>query len=93
MDEKVNIKIKDKEYVIRGSDNRDRIITVAAYVDNKIKEISEIKTGLPDDKIAVLTALDIAGDYFQLLEEKKGLLEEVKRRSQRLMQRLSTVLN
>jgi cell division protein ZapA len=93
MDEKVNIKIKDKEYVIRGSDNRDRIIKVAAYVDNKIKEISEIKTGLPDDKIAVLTALDIAGDYFQLLEEKKGLLEEVKRRSQRLMQRLSTVLN
>jgi cell division protein ZapA len=93
MDEKVNIKIKDKEYVIRGSDNRDRIIKVAAYVDNKIKEISETKTGLPDDKIAVLTALDIAGDYFQLLEEKKGLLEEVKRRSQRLMQRLSTVLN
>lgn len=93
MDEKVNIKIKDKEYVIRGSDNRDRIIKVAAYVDNKIKEISEIKTGLPDDKIAVLTALDIAGDYFQLLEEKKGLFEEVKRRSQRLMQRLSTVLN
>jgi len=93
MDEKVNIKIKDKEYVIRGSDNRDRIIKVAAYVDNKIKEISEIKAGLPDDKIAVLTALDIAGDYFQLLEEKKGLLEEVKRRSQRLMQRLSTVLN
>ncbi|MBN1227983.1 MAG: cell division protein ZapA [Deltaproteobacteria bacterium] len=93
MDEKVTIKIKDKEYVIRGSDNRDRIIKVAAYVDNKIKEISEIKTGLPDDKIAVLTALDIAGDYFQLLEEKKGLLEEVKRRSQRLMQRLSTVLN
>jgi len=93
MDEKVTIKIKDKEYVIRGSDKRDRIIKVAAYVDNKIKEISEIKTGLPDDKIAVLTALDIAGDYFQLLEEKKGLLEEVKRRSQRLMQRLSTVLN
>ncbi len=93
MDEKVTIKIKEKEYVIRGSDNRDRIIKVAAYVDNKIKEIGEIKTGLPDDKIAVLTALDIAGDYFQLLEEKKGLLEEVKRRSQRLMQRLSTVLN
>ena len=92
MGEKVNIKIKDKEYVVRGSDNRDQIIKAAAYVDSKIKEISDSGKGLTDDKIAVLTALDIAGDYFQLSEEKKDLLTEIERRSQRLMQRLDTVL-
>ena len=92
MGEKVNIKIKDKEYVVRGSDNRDQIMKAAAYVDSKIKEISDSGKGLTDDKIAVLTALDIAGDYFQLLEEKKGLVAEIKRRSQRLMQRLNTVV-
>jgi cell division protein ZapA len=92
MGEKVNIKIKDKEYVVRGSDNRDQIMKVATYVDRRIKEISDSGKGLSDDKIAVLTALDIAGDYFQLLEEKKDLLAEIKRRSQRLMQRLNTVL-
>ncbi len=92
MGEKVNIKIKDKEYVVRGSDNRDQIIEAAAYVDSKIKEISDSGKGLTDDKIAVLTALDIAGDYFQLSEEKKDLLTEIERRSQRLMQRLDTVL-
>ena len=92
MGEKVNIKIKDKEYVVRGSDNRDQIMKVATYVDRRIKEISDSGKGLSDDKIAVLTALDIAGDYFQLLEEKKDLLAEIKRRSQMLMQRLNTVL-
>jgi len=92
MGEKVNIKIKDKEYVVRGSDNRDQIMKAAAYVDSKIKEISDSGKGLTDDKIAVLTALDIAGDYFQLSEEKKDLLTEIERRSQRLMQRLDTVL-
>lgn len=92
MGEKVNIKIKDKEYVVRGSDNRDQIMKAAAYVDTKIKEISDSGKGLTDDKIAVLTALDIAGDYFQLSEEKKDLLTEIERRSQRLMQRLDTVL-
>lgn len=93
MTENVNIKIKDKEYVIRGSDNRERIIKVADYVDRKIREISDTKKGLSEDKIAVLTALDIAGDYFQLLEEKSELVEDVKRRSERLIQRLATVLN
>ena len=92
MGEKVNIKIKDKEYVVRGSDNRDQIMKAASYVDGKIKEISDSGKGLTDDKIAVLTALDIAGDYFQLSEEKKDLLTEIERRSQRLMQRLDTVL-
>ena len=92
MGEKVNIKIKDKEYVVRGSDNRDQIMKAAEYVDSKIKEISDSGKGLTDDKIAVLTALDIAGDYFQLSEEKKDLLTEIERRSQRLMQRLDTVL-
>ena len=92
MGEKVNIKIKDKEYVVRGSDNRDQIMKAAEYVDGKIKEISDSGKGLTDDKIAVLTALDIAGDYFQLSEEKKDLLTEIERRSQRLMQRLDTVL-
>ena len=92
MGEKVNIKIKDKEYVVRGSDNRDQIMKVATYVDRRIKEISDSGKGLSDDRIAVLTALDIAGDYFQLLEEKKDLLSEINRRSQRLMQRLNMVL-
>ena len=92
MGEKVKIKIMDKEYVVRGSDNWDQIIEAAAYVDSKIKEISDSGKGLTDDKIAVLTALDIAGDYFQLSEEKKDLLTEIERRSQRLMQRLDTVL-
>jgi cell division protein ZapA len=92
MGEKVNIKIKDKEYVVKGSDNRDQIMKVATYVDRRIKEISDSGKKLSDDKIAVLTALDIAGDYFQLLEEKKDLLAEIKRRSQMLMERLNTVL-
>ncbi|MEA3358083.1 MAG: cell division protein ZapA [Thermodesulfobacteriota bacterium] len=92
MGENVNIKIKDKEYIVKGSDNRDQIMKVATYVDRRIKEISDSGKGLPDDKIAVLTALDIAGDYFQLLEEKKDLSAEIESKSQRLMQRLNTVL-
>lgn len=93
MGEKVRIKIQDREYVVRGSDEREQILRVAAYVDRKLKEISDSKKGLSVDKTAILAALDIAGDYFQLIKEKEDLLAEVNSRSQRLMQGLNRALN
>lgn len=93
MGEKVRIKIQDREYVVRGSDEREQILRVAAYVDRKLKEISGSKKGLSVDKTAILAALDIAGDYFQLIKEKEDLLAEVNSRSQRLIQGLNRALS
>jgi len=93
MGDKVKIKIRDREYVVRGSDDRDQILRVAAYVDKKLKDVRETKKGLSDDKTAILAALDIAGDYFQLIKEKEDLLTEINNRSQRLIQGLNTALN
>lgn len=93
MNEKVKIKIKDREYAIRGLDDREQILKAAAYVDKKLKEISDSKKELSEDKTAILAALDIAGDYFQLIKEKEGLLTEIDNRSQRLIKNLNMVLN
>jgi len=93
MDDKVTIRIKDTEYAIRGSDDREQILKVAEYVDKKLREISEFKKELSEDKKAILTALDIAGDYFQLIKEKEVLLAEINNRSKRLLQRLDLALN
>jgi len=93
MGEKVKIKIRDKEYALRGPDDRNQILKVAAYVEKKLREIDDSKRGLSDDKTAILAALDIAGDYFQIIKEKEDLLAEVNNRSQRLIQSLNTMLN
>jgi cell division protein ZapA len=93
MDDKVTIRIKDTEYAIRGSDDREQILKVAEYVDKKLREISEFKKELSEDKKAILTALDIAGDYFQLIKEKEVLLAEINNRSKRLIQSLDLALN
>lgn len=93
MDDKVTIKIKDTEYAIRSSDDREQILKVAEYVDRKLREIDEFKKELSEDKKAILTALDIAGDYFQLIKEKEVLLAEINNRSKRLLQRLDLALN
>lgn len=93
MDEKITIRIKDTEYAIRGSDDREQIVKAAEYVDKKLREINEFKKELSEDKNAILTALDIAGDYFQLVKEKEVLLAEINNRSNRLLQRLDLALN
>jgi len=93
MDEKITIRIKDTEYAIRGSDDREQILKAAEYVDKKLREINKFKAELSEDKKAVLTALDIAGDYFQLIKEKEVLLAEINNRSKRLLQRLDLALN
>jgi len=93
MDDKVTIRIKDTEYAIRGSDDREQILKAAEYVDKKLREINKFKKELSEDKKAVLTALDIAGDYFELIKEKEVLLAEINNRSKRLLQRLDLALN
>ena len=93
MNDKVTIRIKDTEYAIRGSDDREQILKAAEYVDKKLREINEFKKELSEDKKAILTALDIAGDYFQLIKEKEVLLAEINNRSKRLLQRLDLTLN
>ncbi len=92
MGETVTITIKDREYTIRGVDDKDRILKVAAYVDQKLKEIRSSSKGLTDEKAAILAALDIAGDYLQLIKEKEDLLREINNRSQNMILSINTVL-
>ena len=93
MGQKVEIIIGDRKYAIRGSDDRELILGVAAYVDQKLKEVTNSQKGLSNDKTAVLAALDIAGDYFQLIREKEDLLAEINNRSKRLIQSLNMIVS
>jgi len=93
MTETVKIKIQNREFAVKGSDKREQILQVAAYVDQKLKEVGDSAKGVSEDKKAILAALDIAGDYFQLLKEKEDLLTKINDRSKRLIQTLDLALD
>ncbi len=93
MTETVKIKIQNREFAVKGSDEREQILQVAAYVDQKLKEVGDSAKGVSEDKKAILAALDIAGDYFQLLKEKEDLLAKINDRSKRLIQTLDLALD
>ena len=72
---KVKVKIYGQEYVIAGEMSREDIIKVAAYVDNKMMEITDAAkaAGAVPSNIAVLSAVNITSEHFKMMEEMEDL--------------------
>lgn len=72
---RVKVKIYGQEYVIAGEMSREDIIKVAAYVDNKMMEITDAAkaAGAVPSNIAVLSAVNITSEHFKMMEEMEDL--------------------
>ena len=90
--EPVKVRIRNAEYLVQGEDNEQEVQRVADYVNDKLKEIEEGAEGLSEKRTAILAALDIAGDYFQILKEKENLLTSLGQRTQSLIRSIDSVL-
>lgn len=65
---KVTVKIYGQEYTIAGETTRETIIKVADYVDSKMNEMGRILPQVPISSLAVLTAINIAEEYFKAMK-------------------------
>ena len=68
MEEKgvVQVDIFGSQYTIKkGSEDSDYIVRVAAYVDQKMREINEKLPVASVAKVAVLTSLNLADELFK----------------------------
>ncbi len=68
MDSKIDVKIFGQIYTVAGGDSADYILKIAGYVDKKMKEIGNAlnTSSMPD--LSVLAALNIADDYYKVLD-------------------------
>ncbi len=90
--EPVKVRIRNAEYLVQGEDNEQQVQRIADFVNDKLKEIEQGTEGLSEKRTAILAALDIAGDYFQILKEKETLLTSVRQRTQSLIRSIDSVL-
>lgn len=65
---KVVVKIMGHEYKLVSEDSREYMQKISNYVDDRMSEISEGNKKLSTAMIAVLSALNIADEYFKLQE-------------------------
>ena len=72
MEEKIEIEIFHTKFTLI-SNNREKTIKIAKFIDEKMKEIYNI-TGISSSlKLAILAALNIADELFTLKENSFGL--------------------
>ena len=90
--EPVKVRIRNAEYLVQSEDNQQQVQRIADYVNDKLKEVEEGAEGLSEKRTAILAALDIAGDYFQIVKEKETLLTSLRQRTLSLIRSIDSVL-
>lgn len=69
--ESVRVVIFGAEYSIKGDVDSEITRQVARYVNSKMTEVHEKTASRDDIKIAVLSALNIAGELFELKDKQE----------------------
>jgi cell division protein ZapA len=81
----VRVEILGREYTVKSDEGEERVKDIAAYVNRKIKEVSESGQTVSTLNLAILAALNIANDYFKAVEGQKNFWQSIEARSGRLI--------
>jgi cell division protein ZapA len=88
----IHVEIFGQTYSVRGGENSRYLEELAAYVDKQMREISRAGGVVDTLKIAVLAALNIADERFQLQAKVADGDEAIRRRAERIASELAAAL-
>ena len=77
----VKVTIFGQTYTIHGDAPRDYIVQLAEYLNAKMEEVRAGGGVTNPAQVAILAALNVADEYFQLKKLKVGSDSEVERRT------------
>jgi cell division protein ZapA len=86
----VRVEILGREYTVKSEEGEERVKNIAAYVNRKIKEVSESSQTVSTLNLAILAALNIANDYLQAVEDQKTFWQSIEARSGRLIEMINS---
>lgn len=75
---KVDVRIGGKDYTLVGVESEEYMQRVALYIDKKMNEIMRINNKLSTSMASVLSAVNVADDYFKAYENIVSLNAELK---------------
>lgn len=71
MNKKLQVEIFGRRYTLQGNSDQAYAQELASYVGQKMQEISEHSHGSPFSKLAILSAINITHELFQLKHHQK----------------------
>jgi cell division protein ZapA len=81
----VKVVIFGEEYPIRGDVDESYILRVADYVDEKMKEIALKSRNKSPNRIAILAALNMAGELIDLKDNQEKSISNVEDRAKNIL--------
>ena len=87
MNSNIQISILGREYSFRSQESEDQVQRVVRFVEEKLAEMGA-GTSVDTRDLTVLTLLNLAGQYLQLLDQKEQGLESQDSRLQLLVEHL-----
>ncbi len=92
MKKDIKVKIAGNSYTIRSETDEDYTQHLARYVDNKMKEVTQGTDTQSSIKVAILAALNISNELFQLREKVSQQNEYIDRKATKLLSILESRL-
>ncbi|TFH02265.1 MAG: cell division protein ZapA [Calditrichales bacterium] len=89
----LRVNIFGAEYVLKATENQDEIIKIAAYVDQKMKEIDRTQNLNSNMKLAILAALNIAEELFHAQTYQDRVFEQIDHEAKKLNRSLQDALD
>jgi cell division protein ZapA len=75
---KVEIRIAGKDYTLVGVESDEYIQKVGLYIDRKMTEVLKANSSLSTAMASVLTAINVADDFFKTQENERYLKKELR---------------
>ncbi|RME92815.1 MAG: cell division protein ZapA [Candidatus Hydrogenedentota bacterium] len=88
---RVRVEILGKKYTLRGDVDTDYMVSLARYVDEKLRELKEIAPDADNTKLALLVALNLADELHRAKSGAPEIPEDaamLKEKTERLIQML-----
>src|SRR6476619_8531176 len=88
----IRVEIYNQTYSIRSDGDNDYILELAEYVDRKMREISSGTLTVDSLKVAILAALHIADEFYQLRHTQSQVDAQLATRSSECSEMLDKLL-
>ena len=89
----INISILDKDYKVAcPPGEQSALLESAKYLDSKMREVRDAGNIIGSERIAVITALNMANDLLRSSQVERELGEQLPRRLKDLESKISRVL-
>jgi cell division protein ZapA len=89
MKQRIEVEIYNQTFIVNSEDDERYVSKIAAYVDQRMRQMGEsAKTAMPL-RVAIMAALSIADDYYKALQRETDTQQEIERLSSLILDRIA----